>query len=191
MHPHRQASLGFALGGVGLLGGVGASVGPFGLQDWMSGSATTGLGLFVAAAGVAGIGLRHGHGVALLAAGMGVALAGAVADLGFTLAWAGRTPPLVAAQLVVAVGLAQAAWFAVLWATEPSEGMRRVFGLRLGVGAAALGTAAAMVVEFLDGSSAVFVLPLVVAAAGLALAARAPLEAEVAAHGGAQGGAAK
>lgn len=139
MLPRARAEAGFAAAGLLLLAIFGLNVAAWGWQDWTTSAAVQGAGFVVAAAGAAGLAAGRGRGRDALAAGLVVALAGALMALGFTMAWEGRTSLYVLGAALAAACTAQAAWCAVLAASGPASPARLAAGLALGLAVAAVG----------------------------------------------------
>lgn len=178
MEPGHRAAVGLALAGAGILVGTTLAAALFGFEAWLSAGVVTALGLLVAGAGAAGLHYGHGHGTAALAAGLVLAGLGAVMNVGFALAWGQGTLPYLAGVVLLVVGMAQAAWFAVLGWAVPGPAARWEAGLRLGLGTGALAMLLILGSEFVSASpefipgEALSVLGLALAASGRGLAGR-------------------
>lgn len=168
MEPALRATAGLALAGLGHFAwaGVFSTFGPD-TRMLAAGFGIAGLGLLVAAAGLAS--LTRGRGLRTLAAGFGLALAPYVAMAAEALSGGGLYKVGFA---VIVLGLAQGLWYTALWSVDRlGAPERRLAPLRLSLAVMAAGAAWFLLLNLTDGSSAVAVgsLP---TAIGLALAAR-------------------
>jgi hypothetical protein len=164
--PLLRAAAGFALAGAAYVGFVALFIVPFGVSIFAVAILVAGLGMLAAAAGLARGG---GHIGGLAATGFATAAAGAalgaVADIG------GSGLYLVG-HAVIALGLVEAAWYALRAASEAASLDAGLSGLAIASKVCAAGIGVYFVLLLLDGFYEG--LPLeVVALAGFLLADRA------------------
>lgn len=110
MDAEHRAAAGIGLCALAYLGFAPLALGFVGVGPFLAGVVLAGLGLLLAAAGLAG--LRAGRGLPLLGTGFAVAAVGGIAVLLFDLGQAGL---FLVPHALMALGLAQAAWYALLW----------------------------------------------------------------------------